>query len=200
MMSDFQGERGDSGLQGVAGERGPKGDHGQHGDIGETGSVGAQGVPGKNARIGRWSMLRLIAFVAVAAAAIFSSARTFQIADQNRTALEQIKREGVERRDQICLSTEREHLTKVSQLIRTYAYIDSLPDTAFDKTPPNAINLAVLTGLPQTEEAARTDVAPAFCDETLPGGKPVGLPEPDPIVPARPKRIDRLLKEAVKTK
>jgi hypothetical protein len=143
------------------------------------------------------SRLQLWAFLLVAVAAFYANVSTFNLArdnehavEQNRLALEQIKREGVERRDQICLSAEREHLSKVLQLSRTYEYIKLLDPSEYT----TSLNQAVLRQLPQTEEAAKTDVAPAFCDETLPGGKPVGLPEPDPVVPERPKEVSDALK------
>lgn len=135
---------------------------------------------------------------------MFSSARTFKIADENRAAVRQIKanqvkidEEGVERRDQICLSAEREHLRDVNQLKATYKYLLSL-------TPEDArssLNRTITLQLPQTEERANTDVAPSFCDEPgalaeKKGARPVGLPEPDPVIPERPAAVNKLYKNA----
>jgi hypothetical protein len=191
-MNENQGERGDSGIQGAAGERGPKGDHGQHGEVGATGPAGP-----REQRF--WSWLRLLAFIFVAAVTIFATSRTFKLANDNKQALMQIQEnqarideEGKERRHQVCLSAEREHLNSVNQLKRTYQYLVTL-------TPEDAgssINQAILRQLPTTEEEASTDVAPEFCDVTNPDGSPVGLPEPDPVVPKRPKSIDLMLKDA----
>jgi hypothetical protein len=198
---DFMGERGDQGQRGVAGERGPKGDHGQHGEVGAAGPQGERGRDAKSWRL--WPTLRLLAFVLVAAASIFAAARTYDIAAENKATIERVEEnqrkialEGVQRRDQICLAAEREHASHVTRLTRTYEYIVSLPAEAFDpKFAANQINLAVLRQLPQTEDEAKSDVAPEFCDVTLPGNVPVGMPEPDPIVPERPEKIDQLLKD-----
>jgi hypothetical protein len=183
-------------------ERGPQGDHGQHGDTGATGATGPQGEPGSPWHWGLWPALRLLAYVLVVAACVYSVASVFEIARENKQTIERVEAnqkridaEGIERRDQICLSAEREHLNSVNQLKRTYEYLNSLPDEAFVPSAANAINLAVLRQLPTTEDEANTDVAPEFCDVTLKGGKPVGLPEPDPIVPSRPERIDALVKK-----
>jgi hypothetical protein len=197
-----KGEQGDNGLQGARGERGPKGDHGQHG---EAGAPGPAGPRGKRAFIGHWAWLRLAAFVFVAAAAVYSSAKTFELASTNRDLLRQVQQnqarivaEGNERRHQSCLGTEREHLNNVTQLKRTYAYLVTL--TPEDQA--SSINQAVLRQLPATEEQAHTDVAPEFCDEPgaaaeKAGAKPVGLPEPDPVVPERPAKVDQMLKDAL---
>lgn len=177
------------------GERGPQGDHGQHGDRGDTGltgATGARGEPGKDWQFTAGSALRLLAYLFVAAACVFSSARTFDLADQSRDALKKIEQEGALRRDQICLSAEREHLNDVTRLVRTYEYLNSLEPEEFE----TSINRAVLVQLPATEEAAQTDTAPDFCDETLPGGKPVGMPEPDPTIPKRPPGLAAKLKQA----
>lgn len=141
-----------------------------------------------------WATLRLLAFVLVAAASIYSSARTFSLADQNRAALDQIKAEGVERRDQICTAAESADLANVTRLRRTYDYLQALSPAEFD-TP---INRAVLVSLPQVESDAKTPTAPAFCDVTLKHGVPVGLPEPNPIVPTRPPELTAKLKQAQK--
>lgn len=114
---------------------------------------------------------RLLAYLVVAAAFFFTIYR--------------IEVEGNERRDQICEQAERVHLQEVVELRRTYDYLDGLQPEQL-KDPLNA---TVLTFLPQTEHTAQTDSAPPFCDE--PG---VGLPEPDPVVPKRPEKIDKLLK------
>jgi hypothetical protein len=210
-MSDknFMGERGDQGQRGVAGERGPKGDHGQHGDTGPA------GAPGQDAHVFRfWSTMRLLAFILVAAASIFAAARTYDIAAENKATIERVEanakavaREGVERRDQICLSDEREHLNEVQQLKNTYLYLVNLPDSEVG----NTFNRFIISQVPKTEEEAKIDTAPEFCDE--PGAKaekewrdskgergapPVGLPEPDPEIPERPDKVDDLIQQLAK--
>jgi hypothetical protein len=214
-MSDdrnFMGERGDQGQRGVAGERGPKGDHGQHGEIG---AVGPQGERGKDAKSWRlWPTLRLLAFLLVAAASMFAAARTYDIAAENKATIERVEanakaveREGVERRNQICLSDEREHLNEVQQLKNTYLYLVNLPDSEVSST----FNRFIISQVPKTEDEAKIDTAPDFCDK--PGAKaekdwretdgkkgapPVGLPEPDPVVPERPDKVDDLIQQLAK--
>lgn len=169
------------------------------------------GLPQEHRRL--LPTLRLLAFLLVFAAAIFSSVRTFEVADQTRelaqknsAVLRRINMESTERRNQICLSDEREHKENVDRLVRTYGYIESLTP----RQRGNAINQAVILQLPVTEKTAQTDTAPDFCDE--PGVKneklyqrtqgeqgkpPVGLPEPDPVVPKRSTMVDKAFKSAV---
>lgn len=88
--------------------------------------------------------------------------------------------EADKRRDQTCRLFEGDHLQDVKQLRDTYRYLGALRPSERAQT----INVFVLRNLPQLERAARIDSAPAYCDE--PG---VGLPEPDPVVPKRPRSI-----------
>lgn len=146
--------------------------------------------------------LRLLAYLILVGAVIYSTARTYSIADQNRDTLRQVvstqrqvEREGVERRDQACRSDESQHLAAVDRLKGTYAYLVTLPtNTSYAQL--DQISKAVVRNVPQTEEEARTDQAPEFCDETLPGGVAVGLPEPDPIIPKRPAVVNELVQQA----
>jgi hypothetical protein len=187
--------------QNAFGERGPQGDHGQHGD---TGPTGPQGEPGKNWRFTSGSLLRLLAYLAVAGACIFASARTFDLASENTKTLEKIEQEGVERRDQSCTIAEREHLRAVESLRSTYLYVVNLPEEELSST----LNRTIISQIPQTEERAKTDVAPPFCDEPGQveeerykrtqgefGSPPVGLPEPDPEIPERPDKVNELIKQ-----
>lgn len=203
-------------------ERGPKGDHGQHGDAGPAGPTGAPGIqggeglaglPGERGPVGDtgavgpqgeqgkperrfWANLRLLAFIAVAVAAIYSSGRTFDLARENRVILERtqtnqarIEAEGIERRHQICLGDEREHAVNVERLGNTYRYLAELSDAELEaarRGEGDLLNRFVLANLPETEEQAAIDSAPGFCDEAN-----IGLPEPDPVVPRRPERLDR---------
>lgn len=96
--------------------------------------------------------------------------------------------ETAERRDQSCRLFEGQHLADVEQLRRTYDYLEH-PAKGTEGLVP-----LILAQLPETERKARTDSAPAYCDEPgalaeAEGKPPVGLPEPDPVVPCRPKSI-----------
>ena len=119
-------------------------------------------------------------------------------ADDIRATQDQVAREGVERRNQVCLSAEREHKAAVDRLRRTYRYIAGL---SYRQSRSN-LNRAIIAQLPQVESEGRTDVAPDFCDEPgekaeklwfrthgKQGAPPVGLPEPDPKIPQRPAGI-----------
>lgn len=136
----------------------------------------------------RW--LQLLAYLVLASVVIFTSARTFDIASGNKVALEQIKKEGEQRRDQICLGAERTYNSEVTTLKSTYRYLEELKP----REVSSSINVAVLRGLPQTEDTVKTGAAPAFCDETNSDGSPVGLPEPNPTVPKRPAKVDHMYK------
>ncbi len=93
-------------------------------------------------------------------------------------SVDDINRESTERIHQTCSLFERAHLSDVQRLRRLYQYLGQLrPDERDD-----AINRFVLATLPETEREARIDTAPEYCDR-----RNVGLPEPDPVVPRRPK-------------
>lgn len=85
-----------------------------------------------------------------------------------------------ERLDQTCTLFETDHLRDVKKLRHTYRYLLALRPDERDDT----INRFVRRDLPELERDARTDSAPEFCDE--PGR---GLPEPDPVVPRRPRAL-----------
>lgn len=97
-------------------------------------------------------------------------------ADQAKHAISSFKKESFQRRDDSCEISEREHLTDVKALRQTYKYIDSLkPDEVKD-----TLNQFIIANMPQTEQNARIDVAPEYCDEPH-----IGLPEPDPVLPKK---------------
>lgn len=101
----------------------------------------------------------------------------FYLLEQTRT----------ESRDQLCMWFEPDHLEDVQELRRTYKRVPEALEfyiaAAPEKLRPFLEN-AVATDVARLEAEARVDSAPAFCDE--PG---VGLPEPDPVVPKRPKGL-----------
>lgn len=108
----------------------------------------------------------------------------------NDARIEQIAREGAVREDQFCLLTERDHRQDVRTLRETYEYFLKLTPAELKQT----INQVILSNVPKTETEAKTDSAPEVCDEPGKyGDKNVGLPEPDPKVPKRPKELDTLL-------
>ena len=98
----------------------------------------------------------------------------------NQDAIRAIERERIERTNQSCDITERKQADDVRKLRNTYDYLVGLTP----RQRRTALNAAIIRQLPRTEEEARRDDAPAFCDE--PG---VGLPEPDPKLPRRPKSL-----------
>jgi hypothetical protein len=152
------------------GERGPRGDHGQKGETGDRGQRGPRGFRGFGFRVARSPALVYFAcFVAIG--------YSFWT---NHNAINQIQEESKGRRDQSCHISESTHKADVEQLQRTYDYLVNLTP----RQKRSAINRAVLANLPNVEHAARLDPAPPFCDE--PG---IGLPEPDPVLPKRPKAL-----------
>lgn len=88
-----------------------------------------------------------------------------------------IQNESQERRHQICLRDEREHLKDVHRLQETYRFLVDPPAALWD------LRTVVRAQLSRTESDAR-DRAPQFCDDPE-----VGLPEPDPVIPSRPKSL-----------
>lgn len=153
------------------------------------------------ARHTRW--LQLLAYILVAAAAIYSSARAYQLGAETHRLVVKQNQEAAERRDQICLSTEREHLRDVTALRNTYLYLTDLTTREIAST----FNRFIIAQVPATEEKAHVDVAPKFCDQPgvkaereyrlshgKKGAPPIGLPEPDPVVPKRPEKVNEMLK------
>jgi hypothetical protein len=117
-----------------------------------------------------------------------------QLATKAATLAGRLEREGRRRRDQACTQDERRHLDDVKRLRRTYEFLGGLPRSEWGTT----LTKAIVRGLAEVERDARVDVAPRFCDEPgveaeRRGEPPVGLPEPDPVIP-EPRNFDRLLK------
>ena len=99
-----------------------------------------------------------------------------------------------------CTVQEQRHLDDVTELARTYQYLDQLTEAQVK----DSFNQAIIQFLPQTEEDAKNDTAPVICDDTYQSGvggvlfswgeeKPYGLPEPDPEIPKRPPGIEDLV-------
>lgn len=121
----------------------------------------------------RINPIHAVLYVALFGGLLFGLARQQQ-------SVNDIERESVERRDQNCKIFETEHRREIKRLTDTYRYLVALPDAERGAT----INRFVLANLPNLEADARLDNAPAYCD------KPdVGLPEPDPRIPPRPKSL-----------
>lgn len=90
-----------------------------------------------------------------------------QAATTKRIALE-----GAKRRNETCRLFERQELTNVTRVIRTYDYLDNLPRSEWG----TVLTVAVVRGIPAQREDAMATVAPSYCNE--PKGQPVvGLPE-----------------------
>lgn len=186
--------------RGRPGERGPKGDHGQQGDTGLTGDTGDEGARGRRGHLGepgnvgprgQRGSANLVGYllmgVAVAIAFWVYDARVNILEDATvatKIATMNLKRETTERRGQACKLFESQHLEEVNHLKRTYKYLGTLPRKQYG----TFLIKAIVAQLPEIEKTARIDSAPEYCDE--PGAKaeakgaaPVGLPEPDPVLP-----------------
>jgi hypothetical protein len=136
--------------------------------------------------------LRLVAAGAVALSiavavgiGVWALNRSHDTATSAKEVAVALKEEGTERRDQNCLIFEGEHLRDVRGLRTTYAYLAGLTREELR----TSLSRLLLVQLSTTEERAK-DRAPAYCDE--PG---YGNPEPDPVIPKRPAKIDRLLRD-----
>jgi hypothetical protein len=88
------------------------------------------------------------------------------------------------RSDQTCFLFESDHLADVVTLRETYKYIEALKPGERSAT----INKFILVNLPSQEREARADLAPTYCDTM-----DLGLPEPDPVIPKRPAKVQALL-------
>lgn len=121
----------------------------------------------------------LMATVAIVVAVVVF-VRLDNTIDSAKAQQEAFNVESLRARSANCLQFERDHLRDVKQLRDTYAYIRQLEPSELG----DPINRFVIGRLPETEAKARTDTAPGYCDN--PG---LGLPEPDPVVPCRPRVI-----------
>lgn len=92
----------------------------------------------------------------------------------------ELRSETAQRINETCRISETKQRSDVEALRRTYEYLGGLSG----KQLAEPLNRAVLAGLPSTIREAETDDAPSYCDK--PG---VGLPEPDPKLPVRPRNI-----------
>ena len=98
-----------------------------------------------------------------------------------------LEREQTERRNQTCTLNEGDHLQDVTELRRTYKRLPQALEFYLETAPERLrpfLRNAIASDLVRLEKEARIDAAPQFCDE--PG---IGLPEPDPVIPKRPKGL-----------
>jgi hypothetical protein len=126
--------------------------------------------------------------------------RVEDVVQQNKATNVRVAAETVERRDQLCTSLEGAHLDEVNQLRDTYRFIGELSVKEVTHDP---LTRFVVLNITKTEEDARTDEAPDYCDEPgaeaeKKGAAPVGLPEPDPVVPGRPADVAQKILLATK--
>jgi hypothetical protein len=99
--------------------------------------------------------------------------------------------EGDERRHQSCTLFESDHLADRDELVATYDFLAAIKPHERDTA---LVNIVVGT-LPEKEREAHTDGAPDFCDGKDQDGNDIGLEEPDPVVPCRPKFVQRFTSE-----
>jgi hypothetical protein len=98
-----------------------------------------------------------------------------------------LDRETSERRNQTCKWFEGDHLEDVKDLKRTYA---RMPEALafYTAAAPNSLRpflkSIIAADLARLEKEAMVDAAPEYCDESG-----IGLPEPDPVIPERPKDL-----------
>ena len=135
----------------------------------------------------------IVPAIAVIAAAVAVS-NSQEAVKANEEAIELINTEGIDRRDQTCRAFERDTLASVTQfedakdrLRRTRFYLARLTGPEL----PERLNQEIARSIPrmvtdmrQKQLEAALSAAPAYCDE-----EGVGLPEPNPELPDRPKAI-----------
>lgn len=129
-----------------------------------------------------WRVLPLVALV-LAGASMFLSALLY---GRSVDTTNRIEAETTERRDQACRGYEAVYRNEVKELGNTYDFFLH-PPKEFEgllKDP------RVIQSLRDSERDARSDAdgygqfVPPACDD--PG---IGLPEPDPVAPPRPKEL-----------
>lgn len=103
---------------------------------------------------------------------------------RNGVTVNDLAREGEQRRDETCVLFERQAQSAVTGLEATYHYLASLPHDALD----DPLNQAVLAQVPSTEREARDARAPAYCNPPE-----VGLRTPPMGIPRRPPEVAALI-------
>jgi hypothetical protein len=110
-----------------------------------------------------------------------SKNRAEAVAAETEKRAAAIRAENRERRDQSCAISERKQATDIKKLRQTYAYLHrKRREGRLGEDLPRE----VIRALPRSEAEAHEDDAPPFCDE-----KGIGLPEPDPVIPSRPREF-----------
>jgi hypothetical protein len=127
-------------------------------------------------------VISIICVFITAVTSVIALTNTVRIGDFREIQM-RTEQEGIERRDQSCTLFERQHLAEVNQLRDTYTYLVNLPRNRWD----DPLNKFILSALPEVEQTASIDSAPEYCDEPN-----VGLPEPDPKIPARPAELENV--------
>lgn len=105
---------------------------------------------------------------------------TQQVVKANRQLIKSTEAERKVRTNQNCEFAERTHLRDVEALRGTYQYLEAVEQQPSEKQ--SILYKLVIKTVPRTIAEGETDIAPQYCDN--PG---LGLPEPDPVIPARPK-------------
>lgn len=123
--------------------------------------------------------LPIIAYLILAGATAYSMMRVSEVARTNREIIRTNTINTAQRLDQICTLFETDRKANVKQLTETYKYLVALKPSEKNDT----INQFIIRSLPETEANAK-DVVPKFCNSPK-----VGLPEPNPKVPPRPKEL-----------
>ena len=128
----------------------------------------------------------------------------WEAANDANDTIGSLEAERKERTDQNCELFERLHLRDVQDYADSSRGFALTLDFIQGLTPEQRrepLNALIIAQLPETrkdflkeEREAHIDIAPNYCDlpgavKEAMGAKPVGLPEPDPVVPERPKVV-----------
>jgi hypothetical protein len=150
-------------------------------------------------RIGQY-VLAIVGTLAALAAMVLLAlgtagfVRTTQLAQETHKIVVDARAEQRQRIDQNCYLFETDHLDDVTQLRNTYRFLEAARSSVNTADNTTVLYQFIVAGLPELEKRAHKDNAPDYCD--LPGAKAeargaavVGRPEPDPVVPDRPKSL-----------
>jgi hypothetical protein len=122
----------------------------------------------------------VVAFVLLVGSLAYAVVSNRSAARQATAYTRQIEHERARSMHQTCILFERYYNEAVTRVTNTYKYIGQLgPEER--RTP---LNRFVIANLSRTERDARLSVAPRYCN-----GPDVGLPEPPPKIPRRPRDL-----------
>lgn len=130
--------------------------------------------------IPRWQLLAV--YLVITAVFVVGLQRTGDTARQANAIAIRVDRDARIRVNESCATAEQRYKAAVEQLANTYRYVVALSPEERRST----LNQFVIKAVPKQEADLRGLTPAKFCDDPN-----IGLPEPNPTVPARPPNFPK---------